>query len=106
MSVDEGYTTLIVYYNENRLRLSTEERVAVLAEIRERKTAYDLAVLSKPSTIPNQLKQVHMALVETAKSNGAPKDLAHLKAELEEFKDDAYQLKSSIEQLVENKRGN
>lgn len=105
VNADERYSMLINYYNNNRLQLKLEERVALLAEIRQLKTAYDLAALSKPSTIPNQLKQVHIALVETAKSNGAPKNLAQLKAELEQFKSDAEQLKSSIEQLAENKIG-
>lgn len=106
VNADTRYTRLIVYYNRNRFQLNQEQRVTLLAKIRELKTAYDLAVLSKPSTIPNQLKKVHMALVETAKSNGSPKSFAQLKAELEQFKDDAEQLKTAIEQLTKNKRGN
>lgn len=68
------------------------------------KTAYDLAVRSKPSAIPNQLEKVHMALVETAKSNGAPKSLAELKAELDQFEGDVEQFKNAVEQLAQIKR--
>ena len=105
VNANARYSRLINYYNNNRLRLSPGERVEVLAKIRDFKTAYDLAVLSKPSTIPNQLKQVNLALVKTAKSNSSPQNLAQLKAELEQFKDDAEQLKNAIEQLAGIKRG-
>ncbi len=45
-----------------------------------------------------------MALVETAKSNGAPKSLAELKAELDQFEGDVEQFKNAVEQLAQIKR--
>lgn len=103
---EERYTTLVVYYNLQRLKLKPEERVAMLAKIREYKSAYDFTALYKPSIVPRQIKEVHMALVETAKSDGAPQDVAQLKAELDLFKDDVEQLKDAIGQLVGRKENN
>jgi hypothetical protein len=103
---DARYSLLLQYYNENRSQFTQEKRAAFLTKILEYKTAYDLAVITKPSKIPNDLKAAHTSLVDIAKSDGSPKDIAELRAWLERFKDDAEQLKIAVEQLAGLKGGN
>jgi hypothetical protein len=101
---NERYSLLIDYYNNNRLQFTTQEkRAAFLTKILEYRTAYNLALINKPSKIPNDLKAAHISLVNIAKSDGSPKDIAELRAWLERFKDDAEQLKIAVEQLAELK---
>ena len=97
---DQRYSLLIQTYNEKRLQLSQGARRTVLDDIITAKTTYDLALVNLPSKIPNNLKGAHTSLVKIANSDGAPKDLAELRAWLERFKDDAQQLKTAIEQLA------
>lgn len=102
----ERYILLISYYNRNRMQFNQKERAAILSKIAEYKSAYDLAVVNKPSRIPNDLKEAHMALVKLAKSDGSIKDIAELRAWLEKFKDDAEQLRVAINQLAQIHGGN
>lgn len=83
LAVEDRYRTAIVYYNLKRKDLNIEQRTSILQQIREYKAAHDTAKLQKPSSIPAQMKKVHVALAKVAKSNRAPKDLAALKAELD-----------------------
>ncbi|WP_341528137.1 hypothetical protein WKK05_01940 [Nostoc sp. UHCC 0302] len=103
---NERYSILINYYNRNRLEFSQNEREDILEKIFDSKQAYDLAVINKPSEIPNGLKNAHASLVKLAKSDGSLKDLSELRAWLEKFQDDAEELKEAVIQLAQIQRGN
>ena len=100
------YSWLIDYYNNNKSQFTQEKRAAFLTKILEYRTAYNIAVINKPSKIPNDLKAAHVSLVNIAQSDNAPKDIAELRAWLEKFKDDVEQLKLAVEQLAQLKGGN
>lgn len=105
-AADDRYTTAVAYYNLKRTSLKPQERTEILGRIRDYKSAYDTAALYKPSSIPNQMKKAHTALVKTAKSNRSPANLAALKAELELLKDDVEKLKTATQQILGRKENN
>lgn len=100
LALNDLYTTLIDYYNQNRRQLSQQQREVMLNRIRERKNAYDYALLYKPSAVPKQLKQVHLALVNTVESDGDVADLAQLKAEFDRFDQVVKRLQTGLEQIA------
>jgi len=95
------YSLLIFSYNARRAGLKPEERSQLLKEIIASKTAFDLAVVTKPSKVPETLQKTHSKLVKLAKSNGNPQDLAEVKAWLERFKTDVEQLVIAVKQLAQ-----
>jgi hypothetical protein len=103
VGADAKYSLLISYYNNNRSRFSQEERAVIGNKIAAYKYAYDLAAINKPSEIPNDLVEAHNSLVKLAKSDGSVKDVAELRAWLEEFKEDAEQLRDAVIQLAQIK---
>jgi hypothetical protein len=103
VGADAKYSLLISYYNNNRSRFTQEERAVIVNEIAAYKYTYDLASINKPSEIPNDLVEAHNSLVKLAKSDGSVKDIAELKAWLEEFKEDAEQLRDAVIQLAQIK---
>lgn len=98
---DQRYTLLILNYNQRRAQLKPAERIEFLNDIIKAKAAYDLAVITKPSIVPNDLLEAHSKLVQLAKSDGNPKDLAEVKAWLERFKADVEQLVIAVRQLAQ-----
>lgn len=106
LDADAQYSLLINYYNQNRSHFAQQERAAIISKIVTYKTSFDLAAINKPSKLPNDLKNAHKSLVKLAKSDGSIKDIAELRAWLENFKDDATQLKEAIIQLAQIKEAN
>ncbi|MCZ8067633.1 MULTISPECIES: hypothetical protein [unclassified Microcystis] len=98
---NQRYKLLIINYNQRRAQLKPEERSKLLNDILSAKTAYDLAIVTKPSIVPNDLLETHSKLVKLAKSDGNPKDLAEVKAWLDRFKTDVEQLIVAVKQLAQ-----
>ena len=98
---NQRYSLLIINYNQRRTQLKPEERSKLLNDILSAKTAYDLAIVTKPSIVPNDLLETHSKLVKLAKSDGNPKDLAEVKAWLDRFKTDVEQLIVAVKQLAQ-----
>lgn len=103
LAADDAYTTLIDYYNRNRLSLSQSQREALLDRILERKNTFDSVKLNKPSVIPRQLKQVHLALVNSVESGGNAADLAQLRAEIDHFENEVAKLQTGLVQITGDK---
>lgn len=63
LGADAQYSLIINYYNNNRLKFNQQERTSILSKIIDYKSAFDLAVINRPSEIPNSLKEAHKSLV-------------------------------------------
>lgn len=61
----------VSYYNENREKMTLEERKATLTYIRQLVNETDLVTQASPSQIATALKNAHLALVEAAKAPGS-----------------------------------